>query len=173
MLNTEREKINILTLYNITLSDKGGQSYEVIYKNDKVYYNKINFKNINTVDVISCILRVFNLKKDILLKEKYLIDNNVTKFWLNSQFIFVKNSIKIPYSYGKYKEESYEEFVKNISDKYLKQIKETPYGNYSEIEDYTTLLYKNNKENNNYGISDLKTKKENIKRLLFEKNILV
>lgn len=173
MDNTEREKINILTLYDITVSDKGGQSYEVIYKDDKVYYNKVNFKNINTYDVIICILRVFNLNKDILLKEKYLIDNKFNKYWVNSKFCFVKNNIKIPYSYGLYKENSYEEFVKNIGDKYLKQIKETPYGNYSEIENHMELLYKNNKKNNDYNVSDLKIKKENIKRILFENKMMV
>ena len=169
MINTEREKINILSLYDITVSDRGGMSYEIIYKGDKLFYNKTNFRNLDTFSVVNCIIRTYKLKNDILLKEKFLIENKISKYWLNSHFIFVKGNIKIPYSYKLYREQYYEEFVKSIDDIYGKNLKEKKYADdYSEIDNIIISHQTKVKETDNF-----KTKKENIKRILIEKKMLV
>lgn len=169
MLNTEREKIYILSLYRISVLDRGGVSYEIRYNNDKVYYNKINFRNLDSFSVINCIIRTFKLGNLILLKEKFLIENNITKYWINSSFIFVKNGIKIPYSYGSYKEQNYDVFVKKVNDIYTTKLKETN-SNYTEND---RIIIPQHKIDNNYITDDIKIKKETIKNILVDKNMLV
>lgn len=169
MLNTEREKIYILSLYRISVLDRGGVSYEIRYNNDKVYYNKINFRNLDSFSVINCIIRTFKLGNLILLKEKFLIENNITKYWINSSFVFVKNGIKIPYTYSSFMNQKYDEFVKMVNDIYTVKLKATN-PNYKETD---SIIIPQHKIDNDFIINDVKIKKEKIKNILVDKNMLL
>ena len=168
MLNSEREKIYILSLYGITVSDGVGISYEIKYSNDKVFFNKINFRNLDSFSVINCIIKVFKLSNQKLLKEKFLIDNNITKYWINSSFVFVKNGIKIPYTYSSYMNQKYDEFVKMVNDIYTVKLKATN-PNYKETD---SIIIPQHKIDNDFIINDIKIKKEKIKNILVDKNML-
>lgn len=176
MKNTEVEKITLLGHYNITVIDNGKEYYNIKYKNTKIKYRKSYFKNFNTSDVVKAILTIFKLDKDRFFKEQFLIENNISKYWMNSSFFLIKEKHKIRVPYNYLIDYTYEKFVKMFSEKYELSLEMNPTGNYIEAkyddDEYVTTILKKYKKVETETVSDLKNKKENIKNILISKKYL-
>lgn len=172
MLNTVAEKLQILSLYEVSVTDRlNSEFYVISYLNKRFYYNKTNFNLLKTSDVISYIIIHFELSDNIYLKEKFLIDNNIRKYWVNSHFYLIKNKQQFKYPFSTYKNSEYEDFVLSVNERYEKCLKLNPYGNYL-IKDDDSSLYTACENTKNDNIFDVKKMKENIRKLLIERKFL-